>query len=729
MNNIVLENKNFALTIGEDALVKSLIYKKTGEELTSLDEDTAIFSLTQLRPFNNEVKLAYMNKKTTFEANKIEVNGNELTVSFEIIPCKAKVTFDIKDEYISFTLKELFFIGKAYGNLCMDLPPVEGFRLLQIPVKNKKNFGHWINAMWDDEASVAVIAAMPEALIDSEKRPGYRILTADAKREIMLEGVTAALVVSGGEEKFLDVIDTFERDYGLPLGVESRRKPTINRSIYSARNLNRATVDEHIKYAKMGGFECILMYFDNMCVNSKKCYDILGEYEFNENYPNGYDDLRYVLSRIKEAGIRPGIHFLHTHIGIGSSYVKGGADHRLNLTMYFTLAKPLGVDDDEIYVEQNPQYAAHFDMARFAHLPQYEHECHVLKFGSEIMYYKGFTTERPYRFYGVKRGHWGTTAEPHALGEIGGQPDVTEYSSTSIYLNQHTDLQDEVGQRLAALYNCGFEFIYFDGSEGTNPPFEYHVPHAQYRVLKKLNNLPIFCEGAAKAHFSWHFVTGGNAFDSFKMEIFKKMIDKFPLAEAPDARRDFTRLNFGWWSFYDKTQKDMYEYGTSRAFAWNCPITMSGALERLSSHPRVKDIMEVMRRWENARRNNILTEADKEMLKVAGQEHTLLINEKGEYELTPYFEVEGVGGDDSDVAAFVFERLGKAYAVMWHKTGEAELSIPLSDAKYERDLGKETLEVKKANGGITVKISDAAYLSAEISIEELKSALKSATVV
>ena len=73
MKTIVLENKNFALTLGEDAIVKSLIYKVTGEELLMEGENTAIFSLTQNRPFNNEVKLAYMNKRTTFEANEISV--------------------------------------------------------------------------------------------------------------------------------------------------------------------------------------------------------------------------------------------------------------------------------------------------------------------------------------------------------------------------------------------------------------------------------------------------------------------------------------------------------------------------------------------------------------------------------------------------------------------------------------------------------------------------------
>ena len=135
MKSIILENKKFALTVGEDAIAQSLIYKETGEEMLSLGENISLFSLTQLRPFNNEVKLAYMNKRTTFSANRIELDGNTITVSFEIIPCKAVINVDVKDEYITFTLSDFVFAYRAYGQNAMDKPPVCEFKLLQIPVK------------------------------------------------------------------------------------------------------------------------------------------------------------------------------------------------------------------------------------------------------------------------------------------------------------------------------------------------------------------------------------------------------------------------------------------------------------------------------------------------------------------------------------------------------------------------------------------------------------------
>lgn len=717
MKTFIIENDNFALTLGEDALAKSLIYKKTGEELLSFDEDISIFSLTQLRPFNNEVKLAYLNKRTTFAANKIEKNGDTFTVSFEIIPCKAIVGYEIGEKYISFTLKDFVFPKDAYGNNCMDLPPVEEFGLLSLPIKHRKFFGQWINAIWDENASAAIIAATPEILIDSQKHRNFRTLTATAKKEIKLIDTTATLIVSGGREDFLDAVDSVERRYSLPLGVESRRSPIINRSIYWSDRISPANIDEHIKYAKMGGFECMLLYYECMCpyVYPDWSYGTCADYSFNEAYPRGAEDLKEVVAKIKAAGITPGLHFLHTHVGNLTKYITPVCDGRLNLVEHYTLAEPIGLGEEDIYVYENPKNALMHRKRR------------VLQFGGELISYEGFTDTPPYKFYGIKRGYWKTNVTEHSKGERGGILDISEYAGSSAYINQNTDLQDEVAEQIANIYDYGFEFIYFDGSEGTNTPYEYHVPNAQYRVIKKLKNAPKFCEGAAKAHFGWHHLSGANAFDIFPTDIFKAMIDEHPLKEAAHMAEDFTRINFGWWAFYEDTRRDVYEYGTSHAFAWNSPITIQCKLDPFKAHARTSDILEVIRRWEYARKNNLFADK-KEDLKIPGKEHTIFINENGEYELIPYAQVKDAFGKSSDMTAFVFERENRAYALIWHNKDKAEVEISLSDARYEREIGKP-ISICEKDGVFTVPVSDAAYLSTTMDIESLKKSLENAKII
>ena len=187
---------------------------------------------------------------------------------------------------------------------------------------------------------------------------------------------------------------------------------------------------------------------------------------------------------------------------------------------------------------------------------------------------------------------------------------MCEFAALSCYIYQDTTLQDEIAEKIARIYNAGFEFMYFDGSEGVNAPHGVNVASAQYKVFSRLSPSPLFTEGAAKAHFDWHFLSGANAFDIFPPEIFKPMIVKWPQHEAPLMRRNFTRLNFGWWGlarprFNSRkewvttgTQPDMWEFGTSRAAAWDCPVTVNVYnLQDWKKHPRIDDLMEVMRRW------------------------------------------------------------------------------------------------------------------------------------
>ena len=725
MANIILENRLCRLTVGEDAVAQSLILKSTGEELLAPGDRIALFSVTQERPFNNEVKLAHPNKRTTFQANRVRREGNRLIIGFEIIPYHAVVEVEEKDEYIAFTLADFIVRPTDFDYLNMSPPPVAEFRFLQLPVKNRKYFGEWLNVSWDEAAAVNVMATSPYARIDSERRSGFRVMSADAVRGVKLRGTGAALIACPSAD-LMDAIDRLEADFDLPRGVQSRRGDKINASAYHSSDVTPDTLDEHIKYAKMGGFRMMLLYYPS--IFKSEGYKLNGDYEYRDEYPNGVEDVRAMLDKIKAAGITPGIHFLHTHIGLKSRYVTPVADHRLNLTRHFTLARPLGLDDTTVYVEQNPEDTVMAD------------KCRILMFGGELISYTAYTTEPPYCFTGCVRGDQATLVKEHPMGEIGGILDVSEFGATSVYLDQNSSLQDEVGRKLAEAYNAGFRFVYFDGSEGTNPPFEFHVPNAQYRVLKMMDPPPLYTEGAAKAHFSWHFLSGGNAFDAFPPPIFKQMIARFPVEEAPRMRQDFTRLNFGWWAYWvpgespktePGTQADMFEYGTSRAAAWDCPVTVITSLDKYRSHPRTADILEVMRRWEDVREQKWLTDEQKEMLKNLDQEHILLINEEKAFELLPYDQIESAAKDDLRVRAFIFERNGKTCVVYWHTSGEGTLKLPLSSdgLLLQKELYEGTLPVEPADGGILLPIGARRYLTTELSREAVIAAFREASLV
>ena len=589
-DDIVLETSTFKLTVGKDAVARSLVIKGNGGEMLLKGTEMPLFSVTQERPFNNETKLEHPNTRTTYKANTLAWDGERLTVGFETAPYEAVVKVDAGDGYLKFTLEDFICKPEDYGYLSMDLPPVAEFRILQLPVKARAHFGEWLNCMWDETTAVCVAGCDPWSLIWHEDRTGGSVLTADLYSGKKLRGGSAAIIAAGGKEPFLDAMDRFEADLDLPRGVRSRRSPMLNRSIYWTADATPSNIDRHIAVARKAGLKMMLFYYT--CFVKSNGYRLMGDYDLREDYPGGYDDIRKMLDKVREAGITPGFHTLQTHIGVDSRYVTPSIDPRLNRKRLFTLkeAIPSSGDIQEILVEENPVDAPMHDNTR------------VLAFGGEGFTYEGYTTTPPYRFTGVTRRAFETDAVAHRKGEIGGILDLSEYGNgSSIYIDQDNDLQDEIAGKIARIYDCGFEYLYLDGSEGVPSPTGINVSLAQYRVASKLAKMPLFTEGAAKSHFGWHLQAGANAFDVFPPDVFIEKILEFPYAEAPRMADNMTRLDFGWWNITPETTPEMWNYADSLAAEWNCPVAIQFSFQALESNPRAEELLQVLKKWEQFR--------------------------------------------------------------------------------------------------------------------------------
>ena len=699
---VTVETERFRLVLGEDACAKSLVVKATGEECVPKGAAEPFFSVTQERPFQNEDKLAHPNRRTEYGANRIRREGDVLVVGFAQARYEAEIAVKEAADYATFTLKGFRKAEDCCGSLHVPKPPASALRIAKLPVKARANYGDWLEVVWDDRAAVSVLSTSPDVRIGSEGRGNSRVLTADLERGRRFVGGTAALVAAPGREAFLDCVDAIERDFNLPRGVKSRRGPLINASIMWVPDLSPANVDAYVEQAKKGGFRLMLVYYTSL-VNETNTWHRCGEWAFRDTYPNGFEDVRSVLDKVKAAGIAPGIHFLQTHIGLLTSYVTPVADHRLALTRHFTLAKPLGTGNEDVFVEENPVDSPTIRGMR------------VLRFGGELIAYEGYTTERPYRFTGVRRGEHRTNVVPHPLGEIGGVLDLSEYGYPgSCYVDQESSLSEEIADRIAAFWKCGFRFVYMDGSEGVKPPMDRNIAVGQYNVWKKLDPPPVFGEAAAKSNFGWHMLSGGNAFDVFPPSYFKSGIDRHPLREAGTLCQDFTRVNFGWWSIFNPTmvakkpknapgtQPDMWEYGTSKAAAWDCPVTVQCVLADALAHPRIGDLLEVLRRWEDVRARKWLTPEQKKALRTPKKEFHLYVNGQGGYELHE-IEMLPVPENARELRGFVFERSGRRTVACWHTCGAgtaritlgdggAPMTLNVSDMKYlETDLPKDAV--------------------------------------
>jgi hypothetical protein len=427
----------------------------------------------------------------------------------------------------------------------------------------------------------------------------------------------------------------------------------------------------------------------------------VGHFEWRPEYPNRLQDLRAVVGKISDAGMIPGIHIHYNKCHKEDAYVTPKPDPRLNLRRTLTLAESLDATSTAITVEENPRLCTMDDERR------------ILKIQNELITYQRYTTTPPYRFLECKRGALNTQPGSHEEGTRMGLLDVDTWP-IFVRFTQDTTIQQEVAERLGKIYReAGFKFVYFDGAEDVPAPFWFTVSRAQWLVWKELEPKPLFAEGACKSHFSWHILTRGNAFDVFKPEVIKAATRAYPAAEAPRVAKDFTSINFGWIGYWAPskdtigTQPDMLEYVTSRAAAWDCPASFRGDVDQLEAHPRTQDNLEVIRRWEDVRASNWLTAAQKEALRNLEQEHILLINETGQFELVSYTQIDKIAGSDPSARGFVFERAGKCYVVYWNTSGAADLEVPLPvrQVRLMKELGK-MIPIRSFRGGVRLPLAD-----------------------
>ena len=715
-DSIILENAEMRLEISPTGTARSLVHKASGQECLARDADVPMFTLTQNRPYDNELQLSYPAEVTSFSAIEVKREGNGLLVEFDRVGYSAFIAVKVTDAYIAFRLEKLTYHG--YTSLRgKRKTPVDETLFVQLPVRTRKNLGQWLNVMWDEEVAVNLLATDPYTRIRSKERPGYFLFQAGSDNEVQLEEVGAALITTKTEH-LLDRIARIEEDYDLPGGVKSRRSRAYGYSYYEASTITPQDAARHIKYTKQSGLAAMDVYYLAFAASA-------GHFPWRPEYPRGMSDLKAVIAQIKDAGILPGIHIHYSKTHKQDAYVTPRPDPRLNLVQNFTLSEDIDAAAATIPVEENPRLCTLDDERR------------ILKIQNELVAYERYTTTPPYRFENCKRGVLGTQASSYSMGCRLGLLDVDTWP-VFIRFTQNTTIQDEMAERLKDIYEqAGFEFVYYDGAEDVPPPYWYTVSRAQWIVNQKLDPQPLFAEGACKSHFSWHILTRGNAFDVFKPEVIKAATRAYPAAEVVRSEKDFTSINFGWIGYWAPgkdtmgTQPDMLEYVTSRAAAWDCPIAMQGNLEAMDAHPRTPDNLEVIRRWEKVRAQKWLTQKQKASLRNLEQEHILLVDERGRFALVACTQSERVAGADVPGRAFVFEYQGSTWVTYWHTSGEATLRIALPEKQITlmKDLGKP-LPVKAEGGQTKLPLGERRFVRLRgVTREEAISAFQNATIL
>ena len=729
--DVIIENEEMRLTISSDGIAKSLLFKPENEECLMQNIREPAFSIVvdiNYSPYDDVLKANLMTMgEHEFMVDSIYRKDNKIVAHFGIVDINAIINVDIKPAYIRFSIED-FVYSDSKPELVTGgtLPLIKEMWFLRLPVNERANFGRWLNVMWDDRIAINLQGTGPFTHIGSEKRPKYQILKAGSTSEVKLKEVGAALITTSSHN-LLNRISHIETDFNLPQGVKNRRRKLAVSSSYwsgdaASNNVNPKNIDEHIEYAKKAGLRTFYVYYTAF---SKAP----GHYDWRSEYPKGIDDLRDIVKKIENAGMVPGIHIHYNKAGITDKYVTPVPDSRLNQRRLFTLASSLEKSDTTILVEENPSGSMMEDGRR------------IIKIGQELISYSSYSTIPPFRFTGCERGILDSKSSSHPKGSKFGILNVDSWP-IFVLLDQNTGIQDEVAERLADIYRkAGFKFVYFDGAEDVHPPHWFNCSNAQWRVYSRLEPEPLFAGGAAMSHFGWHMLSRGNHYDSHRWqpEEMKEAIREFPAAAAPRMAKNFTSTSFGRYQYFvpDKTtvgiQPDMLEYLASRAAAWDSPWILKGDIDAFKAHPRTSDNLEVVKCWEDAKACGWLTNEQKQMLRNLKQEHILLKDEQGEFELIPYKRIANVASGQKEIRAFVFERKNERYVVYWHTSDSKNMEIPVNPEEMIlfEEWGKEgKTDFIENENSVVIPVSHRRYVkSGTLSENELITAFQNAKIL
>jgi hypothetical protein len=682
---ITLETQDLRLELSADGRLRSLTSKPSGIEYAWTNAPLPIASLYR----GGQMAVASQEDYAEFEpptyrsgqcyqASAVVLAGDLLTIRFDEANVTAIYRITVKPHYLAFKLVSL------------EGEPVDRIDLMQLRIKRLPYLGPWIDVACDERFGLCLCAGNIKTDAGMDQRPDFVEMRAVATREIALAGASAVLFgCNQPKEKFLDAMEIVERDFQMPPGAKNRRSPAQKCS-YLWCTPAPSNIDQYVALAKRAGFGMLFFSYASFAKGA-------GHFEFNEQFPNGIADLKKVTDRIRAAGLKVGLHLHYSKTDRTDAYVTPVPDDRLHTVRAFTLSSAIDDHTQTIGVRENPEGVTRTNERR------------ILKLGKELIAYRDYTTQPPYQFIGCERGHLKTATSVHLAGQSAGLVDVDDWTRF-IRFDQNTDIQDEAARRIAEIANATgpYDLVYFDGAEDVHDPFWYHVANAQYRVFQLLQPPPADCEAAMSGHFSWHFVTRGNAYDVDSQHV-KNYCHEISCRTAPIRALDFTPINFGWiFQFRPEMGPDVLEYVLSRGAAWNCPSSLKLAPEEVGANPRAEDCFEVIKTWEKARLAGNITDAQQAMLKTLDpkeyryvkiwdamyrpewidtytkrvfkdQEHHLFVNERGEYELVPIREVPGIAG--GRVKAYLFQRRAHptdTCVLLWATKGQINLTLPLA---------------------------------------------------
>lgn len=363
-----------------------------------------------------------------------------------------------------------------------------------------------------------------------------------------------------------------------------------------------------------------------------------GDYEPSPDlYPNGVAGLKSVVSQLRDAGIMAGLHTYAFFIAKDTPWVTPKPHPNLAKSATFTLELPVSATDTTLRVIESTE-RMHTKTGFF------EPNSLTLQIDDELIVFHHVSSEAPFAFSGCERGAHGTTPAPHAAGAK-----VCQLKEMFFLFVPEPDspLFHDVIDRIAYIYNeCGFTMMYHDALDGSGvlagaEDAWYWGSKFIFDLMKKLNRPPLM-EMSTFHHHLWYTRSRVGAWDVPKRS-YKNYVDLHVIANQSAASM-FLPAHLGWWAVWDWSAQDHtrtfpedVEYLLAKCAAHGAGLSLVHGfqLDEYFHSPNKQRLGKIVERYERLRMNDGFPPQALEMLRVPGDDYTLVEESPRDFALVP----------------------------------------------------------------------------------------------
>ncbi len=583
---VVFENDLARLAIAANGRLEELGCRATGENYAAEQAPLGVFSATR--------------DGRSFPAHLVTAEDDVLTVQFIEPDVRAKVRVTPRKEH--FLLEVLQVEPQDVESLTIEFP-----------LQRLATVGAAFNATYDDQFGACFFGTT----VNSRNLPTSHSTTVQGLRVgcYAKHGMVGAkfALVAAPMAQFNESIMAAERDNGLPCplleGKWARFSEPVRRSYLFGVGVTEQDVDKLIEYAKIGNFGTIIILKNDWLANH-------GHYDINtRGFPEGVASVKRMVDKIHAAGMGAGVHVFGPSISPNDPYITPKPDDRLATVPCPPLAE--AVDEQ----------ATTLTFAEQPNLPPKNVETQAfpgryLRIGDEIIRYGEAESGPPFRYTGCVRGALGTGAQAHPAGaEVKGLLAMWGF----FLVDPDSTLAEEITQNFADLVNeCGFDMVYFDASDGIQDAYLdrwYYLNKLHLGYYSKFNHDVLYqTSNGTGWDICWHIVPRSASADGhgdLKWYLDQRLNGMLGMAA------NYTRSDVGWYYMFDEVRPDQIEYVCAKTIGIDGSISIETSRASMEKHPRARQMIEMVGRYEKCRLSRYFPEEIRERLKEPARDFKL----------------------------------------------------------------------------------------------------------